>query len=85
MKQALLQVLYDTLDLLNLWFDSAFEYYPEYSDKTSVTFYCRRNKYTSRKYFRTMRPIMGTCRGIWDDNEWIEYERNIDDLIIYKK
>jgi hypothetical protein len=25
-----------------------------------------------------MRPVMGTCMGVWDNNEWIEYTNKID-------
>lgn len=78
MKQLTLITIYDILDLLNLWWDSAFDYYREKSLKLSVYFYCRQNKYTKRKYFRTMRP---TCTGDWDDNEWVEYEGKIDGLV----
>lgn len=75
------EVLYSILDLTNLWWPNAFNYYREKSTKLSVYFYCRQNKYTKRKYFRTMRPIIGTRNGIWDNNEWIEYKGMIDDII----
>jgi hypothetical protein len=77
MKQSLLSVIYSIFDLLSLWGDWAFNYYKERSEKVSVYFYCRENKYTKRKYFRTMRPI---CNG-WDNNEWIEYTGKIDNVI----
>lgn len=82
MKKEILQTIYNILDLLGLWFDSSFDYYKEHSKKLSVYFYCRQNKYTKRKYFRTMRPVMGCSTGIWDDNEWIEYTNKIDDIIL---
>lgn len=78
MKQSLLSVIYIIFDLLGLWGDWAFDYYKERSLKLSVYFYCRENKYTKRKYFRTMRPI----RNGWENNEWIEYTNKIDDIIL---
>jgi hypothetical protein len=77
MKEAILNTLYNMLDLLGLWWSGAYDYYEERSVKLSVSFLCRQNKYTKRKYFRTMRPIGNG----WDDNEWIEYTGKVDDLI----
>jgi hypoxanthine phosphoribosyltransferase len=77
MKQSLLSVIYTMFDLLSLWGDWAFDYYKERSEKVSVYFYCRENKYTKRKYFRTMRPMYN---GL-SDNEWIEYTGKIDNVI----
>ena len=67
------------LELFNLgWF----EYYKEWNKRLSIHFYCRRNKYTNRKYFRTMKPI-AVCGGYqYDYNEWIEYDGNLDDNLI---
>lgn len=78
MKQSILLTLATILEQFGLGF---FEYYTERSSKLSISFYCRQNKYTNRKYFRTMRPI---CNG-WDSNEWIEYEGLIDDIITDRK
>lgn len=76
MKNVLLYTLFSTLEFLGIgWYD----YYTEWSVKLSIYFYCRRNKYTNRKYFRSVRPTMLNSKGIWDDNEWIEYEGNLDD------
>lgn len=78
MKQSFLLTIATILEQLNINLDCFFEYYTERSEKLSIYFYCRKNKYIKRKYFRTMRPI---CNG-WDNNEWIEYEGKIDDIIV---
>lgn len=81
MKYSLLRITAIILEMFNINLDCFFDYYKERSVKLSIHIYCRRNKYTNRKYFRTMRPI---CNG-WNSNEWIEYGNKVDDLIIYKK
>ncbi len=79
MMNSFLSVYYNILELLGIgWF----EYYSEWSVKLSIYFSCRRNKYTNRKYFRSMRPVMLNSKGIWDDNEWIEYDGNLDDNLL---
>lgn len=78
MKQPLLSVIYSIFDLLDLWGDWAFYYYRERSKKLSIYFFCRENKYTKRKYFRTMYPL----RNGRDSNGWIEYINKIDDIIL---
>ena len=65
-----IEVIYWILDLLNLWWSGAWEYYYEKSEGVEINCYCRRNKYTGRKYFRTIRPSLGWI----DNNEWLEYE-----------
>jgi hypothetical protein len=68
------QILYTILDVTGLWWDGSFEYYQEKSKKVGCYFHCRKNIYTGKKYFRTMRPVFD-----WrDTNEWIEYEGTID-------
>lgn len=75
MKQVILQALFSTLELFNIgWY----EYYNEWSAKLHINFSCRRNKYTNRKYFRTMIPIMVTHGRVYDINEWVEYEGKVD-------
>jgi hypothetical protein len=39
MKQAVLNTLYNILDLLNLWWSGAYDYYEERSVKLSISFY----------------------------------------------
>lgn len=50
------------------WYD----YYKEFDKNLSIYFTCRRNKYTNRRYIRTMRPLMCSSNSIFDDNEWVE-------------